>query len=184
MIKFFKVMREYLLKINSSIIYKIVNTSNKEILKKNSIAIIIIMSTTTTYTITTIRIMGISTITTITISIICGISIGIGIIILIDKINYLLLNSRKFNQWINKQNKIINHRLTFIHFFKSIFLCFLPSECQEHFKDETKNILETNKKYIAHYKVIKKYFCDYLLIRIIKDCYLRVKNVIFRRFIQ
>ena len=76
------------------------------------------------------------------------------------------------------------NRLKLTYILKLIFLCFLTDECQQHFEDMIQDILGDNKKYIAYYKIIKLYFWEMLLMRIINESYLRFKNVIFRSFIK
>ena len=104
------------------------------------------------------------------------ININIIGIIIIKNIDNKYFIFKKFDSSKNNQDASTDCGLN--------LMLFLPSECQEHFKDETKNILKKNKKYIAYYKIIKLYFWEMLLIRIMNDCYLRAKNVIFRSFIK
>ncbi|MGK7896162.1 MAG: hypothetical protein AB4372_21755 [Xenococcus sp. (in: cyanobacteria)] len=166
MMQSLKLVREYLIK---SIEY-VTKTKFNKIGKKDAILPIIYL------TIGILQIFSLG----VTIGIV-GTVISIFIAINIDNI---LLILKKTRQWINNQHIKINYRLNLRYHLQFIILSFLPSECQQHFKDETKNILKTHKKYIAYYNIVKLYLWEMLLMRIINDCYLRVKNVIFRGFIK
>ncbi len=197
-----KLIREYLQKFYTSIICKALNRVHKESTLRNryissiqagicmiSGSISLILQHSEMSHNLTVYFSGIginmNNISTIIESIILCIGLiiaFIGILTILLASLILFLKTVKIPE--SNQDPSINHKNNLIYFIKVIFLLALPDECQEHFQDETKKIFNNNKKYIAYYKIIKLYFWDFLLLRIMKDCYQRIKTVLFRSYIK